>query len=249
MASSQTFVVSRNRFVAEDTFWLELAGDTSGITRAGQFVNVEVPGYFLRRPFSVCDWKDGKLDLLYKILGSGTKALSQVEPGTKLEVLSGLGNGFDLGVHSEEPLLVGGGIGVAPMLALARQLVDQGKKPRVVLGFGSAAEVALRDEIEALGVPVTISTVDGSAGVKGFVTDAMANLQERGHDWDYLFACGPTPMLRAVFEQSETPGQYSLEERMACGFGACMGCVVETTGGLQRICKEGPVFESGQLPW
>ncbi len=249
MGSVQLFKVRANQQVARATYLLELDGDTTGIDRPGQFVNVEVPGFYLRRPFSVCSWEPGRLTLLYKVLGSGTEELTHVSAGDTLNVLSGLGNGFWLPARVNNPLLVGGGIGVAPMLGLAETLVSEGVTPHVILGFGSADEVALAEELRELGLAVTISTVDGSEGVPGFVTDAMSALQGEGASWDYLYACGPTPMLKAVFAAADSPGQYSMEERMACGFGACMGCVTETDSGLQRICKEGPVFESSELPW
>ncbi len=248
MSSVQSFQVTANRQIARDTYFLELDGDTSDITMPGQFVNLEVPGFYLRRPLSVCDWSPGHLTLMYKVLGEGTEALTHVDVGTEMSVLSGLGNGFWLPEGASNPLLVGGGIGVAPMLGLAKYLVSQGVWPTVVLGFGNASEVALVDEIRATGVPVVVSTVDGSHGVKGFVTDAMSQLaSEEG--WDYVYACGPTPMLRAVFATAGKPGQYSMEERMACGFGGCMGCTLPTAEGMVRICKEGPVFESQVLPW
>ena len=246
MRSEQRFEIVANRQVAARTHILELAGDTAGLTAPGQFVNVEVPGFFLRRPFSVCSWDEGELTLLYKTFGPGTEAVTELEPGQFVSVLSGLGNGFHLpeGEEIRQPLLVGGGVGIAPMLALAEFLIEQGTRPQVVLGFGSANEVALVPEIEALGASVIVATVDGSAGRPGLVTDAMESLT-----WDYVYACGPTPMLHAVFAVAGTGGQYSMEERMACGFGACMGCVTETSQGVVRVCKEGPVFESGDLLW
>lgn len=227
---------------------MELEGDTSDLTDPGQFVNVEVPGFYLRRPLSVCDWHPGHLLLMYKVLGQGTEAMTSLAAGTELSVVSGLGNGFTVPEDVSSPLIVAGGIGVAPMLALTEHLLDLGIAPGVILGFGSVDEVALVREIESLGVPVTVATVDGTQGVKGFVTDAMDALAQ-GRKWDYVYACGPTPMLKAVFMKSAVPGQYSMEERMACGFGACMGCTLQTIRGVVRICKEGPVFESQVLPW
>ncbi|WRS30431.1 dihydroorotate dehydrogenase electron transfer subunit [Actinomycetaceae bacterium MB13-C1-2] len=294
MSSVQLLRVSENRQIARDTYFLELAGDTSDLRRPGQFVNVAVPGFYLRRPLSVCSWKPGQLTLMYKVLGGGTDALTRISIGTELSVLSGLGNGFSLPSGVRRPLIVGGGIGVAPMLALSEFLIEEGTAPRVILGFGSANEVALVEEIEALGISVTVATVDGSKGVQGLVTDAMAQLrgdlasslsdpeeavthelitdqqdfsgelslggydgeastdsasQDNSTPWDFVYACGPTPMLRAVFACAQVPGQYSMEERMGCGFGACMGCTLPTAGGLKRICKEGPVFGSEVLVW
>ncbi len=250
MGAVQLFEITENRRIARDTYLLELAGDTAGLTAPGQFVNVTVPGFYLRRPFSVCAWEPGHLTLMYKILGEGTAALTEIPAGHTLEVLSGLGNGFNVPDNVSSPLVVGGGIGVAPMLGLVEELLTRGTEPTVILGFGSADEIALENEIAELGARVLITTVDGSAGTPGFVTDAMRVLSEgEGVPWDYVYACGPTPMLKAVFTQANAPGQYSMEERMACGFGACMGCVMETKDGLRRICKEGPVFESEDLPW
>ena len=247
MRSIQLFQVTENRQIARDTYLLELEGDTVGLTHPGQFVNVDIPGFYLRRPLSVCAWRPGHLTLMYKILGQGTDVLSNVVPGDTLDVLSGLGNGFSIPEGVSSPLVVGGGIGVAPLLALTEALVKEGAKPSVIFGFGSEDEVALVEEIEALGVSVSITTVDGTAGTPGFVTTAM---MQADATWDYVYACGPTPMLKAVFAAAAGAlGQYSMEERMACGFGACMGCVLETKGGLQRVCKEGPVFHSEDLPW
>lgn len=251
MTSVRLLQVSANRQVARDTYFLELAGDTSDLHHPGQFVNIEVPGFYLRRPLSVCNWNQGSLTLMYKVLGEGTEALTRVPIGAEISVISGLGNGFSLPETIQNPLVVGGGIGVAPMLSLTESLVNQGHVPRVIFGFGSVDEVALVHEIGTLGVPVTVTTIDGTCGVRGFVTDAMEQLRgdfERP-PWDFVYACGPTPMLQAVFTVAETPGQYSMEERMACGFGACMGCTLSTTEGLKRICKEGPVFKSEVLPW
>ena len=246
MRSIQLFQVTENRQIARDTYLLELEGDTAGLSHPGQFVNVDIPGFYLRRPLSVCAWRPGHLTLMYKILGQGTDALSNIAPSETLDVLSGLGNGFSIPEGVSTPLVVGGGIGVAPLLALTGALVKAGTKPTVIFGFGSEDEVALVEEIETLGASVSITTVDGTAGTPGFVTTAM---MQADATWDYVYACGPTPMLKAVFAAAGTPGQYSMEERMACGFGACMGCVLETKEGLQRVCKEGPVFYSEDLPW
>lgn len=252
MRSVQVFQVIQNKRIARDTYLLQLGGDTTGLERPGQFVNVELPGSYLRRPLSVCRVTPGELTLMYKVLGAGTDRLAQIEGCPSLSVLSGLGNGFTVPRGIEKPLVVGGGIGVAPLLALVEELLAAGLMPRVIFGFGSEDEVALVDQIEELGVPVTICTVDGSAGVRGFVTDAMVQSCDETLEktpWDYVYACGPTPMLKAVHKVAGSPGQYSMEERMACGFGACMGCVIQTSNGLKRVCKEGPVFEETELPW
>lgn len=242
MASEQTFVVTGNDEIAKATYLLTLQGDASDITTPGQFVNVQLPGFYLRRPFSVADWADDELQLIYKVLGQGTAEMTRIEPGTQLPVLSGLGNGFST-EPSTYPLIVGGGVGVVPLFALARELVSKGQTPQVVLGFNSAEEVFFAEAMTGLGLNVTITTADGSAGVRGFVTDALPE------QFDYVYACGPTPMLTALNNVAQVNGQFSLEERMGCGFGACMGCVVKTTDGVLRVCKEGPVFEREELEW
>lgn len=251
MSSPQLFEIALNQRVARDTYSLELRGDTSDLTAPGQFANLQLPNYYLRRPLSVCRWDWGHLTLLYKVVGEGTRALSQMRPAEKVSVLNGLGNGFSIPNGVCHPLVVAGGIGTAPMPALVEALTKQGMVPRVIFGFGTADEVVLVDVIERLGVPVTVTTNDGSRGQAGLVTDAMGRLNPTGEGaaWDFVYACGPTPMLRAVFRAAGTPGQYSLEERMGCGFGACMGCTTPTTSGLERVCKEGPVFNSEALAW
>ena len=216
---------------------MRLGGDTSGITRPGQFVQVKLPGFYLRRPISVCDWDGDSLTLVYKVVGQGTEAMTGLRPGETLDLLTGLGNGFDVNACGQRPLLVGGGVGLPPMIGLCRTLVECGKKPTVLAGFNTAAEVFLRDAVEQLGAPFVLATMDGSAGVKGLVTDAMGSL-----DFDSVCACGPEPMLRAVYHAAEVPGQFSFEERMGCGFGACMGCSCKTKYGSKRICKDGPVL-------
>lgn len=243
--SEQVFEVAVNQRISRGTYRLELLGNTVGLTTPGQFVNVEVPGFYLRRPLSIYLVGEGRLELIYKVLGEGTEVLTEVAPGTKLRVLSGLGNGFTIHDHVSRPLVIGGGVGVVPLLYLVQELVAAGQKPQVVLGFGSADEVFMVDELEDLGVPVTVTTADGTEGVKGFVTDALPQIEPA----DYFYTCGPTPMLQALTAVTDLPGQFSLEERMACGFGACVGCVVQTRDGVQRVCKEGPVFTREELQW
>lgn len=220
---------------------LVLGGDVSAFTRAGQFAQVSIEGFFLRRPISLCDLGDGTMTLVYKPVGAGTDALTRVEPGETLDVLTGLGNGYDISKAPHRPLVIGGGTGVPPLLYLSRLLAESGRKPTVILGFNSADDIFLLDRFEALDVPVTVTTVDGSAGLRGLVTDA----QDNGR---YVFACGPLPMLRAVSEKAED-GQFSFEERMGCGFGVCMGCTHLTVNGPKRMCKEGPVLEKGEILW
>ncbi len=244
MRSLQAFTVTENRRIAAGTWLLNLAGDSAGISRPGQFVNVEIPGFYLRRPFSVYDWSAEGLQLIYKELGQGSRSLTEIQTGSVLSVLSGLGNGF-VPADGARPLVVGGGVGVVPLFALTRELIGLGQSPRVVLGFGGADEVYLAEEMAELGAQVSVATVDGSVGVKGFVTDALPS----SGDFDYLYACGPTAMLAALADETDSPAQFSLEERMACGFGACVGCVVSTTSGMSRVCKDGPVFTRKELQW
>ena len=238
------FEIKDNKNIARDVFKIELCGDTSGITAPGQFVNIKLDGFYLRRPLSVCDAADGTLTLIYKTVGRGTRYLSTLKAGEKLDILTGLGNGYDTSKSGSSPLLIGGGVGVPPLYLLAKKLVSQGKTPAAVLGFGSADDVFLKDELEALGVKVYITTIDGSYGEKGIVTDIIKRL-----DYSYFYACGPEAMLRALCENTKTSGQLSFEERMGCGFGACMGCSCMTLTGAKRICKEGPVLEKEEIIW
>ncbi len=239
------FEITSTRRLAPGTFEMNLAGDTSAITAPGQFVNIRLDGFFLRRPISVCDWSDGQLAIQYKVVGRGTRAMSELPVGAKLDLLTGLGNGYSLGGCGERPLLIGGGAGVPPMVALARALVARGTTPTAVLGFNRADEIFDLDRFQALGVPVVLCTADGSRGVKGFVTDGM----KAAGAYTYTYACGPEPMLRAVYEASGTDGQFSFEERMGCGFGACMGCSCQTKYGSKRICKDGPVLRKEEIVW
>ena len=238
------FTVEVNEKLAPGTFRMVLAGDTSAITGPGQFVNIALEGKFLRRPISVCDYAEGSLTIVYKVVGKGTDQMSQMPAGTKLDILTGLGNGYDLNKSGETPLLIGGGAGVPPMFNLAKQLVAQGKKPSVILGFNKAEELFLEEEFKALGLAVTVATADGSLGVKGFVTDAMP-----AAGYTHIYTCGPEPMLKAIYDKSVTSGQFSFEERMGCGFGACMGCTCKTKYGNKRICREGPVLEKEEIIW
>ncbi len=224
-----------------------LAGDTQYLTRPGQFVEIELPGRFLRRPISVCDYDAQTLTLIYKVVGDGTAQMSELQAGEKLDLLTGLGNGFDAERAVERPLLVGGGVGVPPLYNLARRLIARGLPVQVILGFNTAEEVFYAEEFRALGAEVTVTTVDGSAGVKGFVTTAI---EQQGIAFDYFYACGPLPMLRALSEASgEVSGELSFEERMGCGFGGCMGCTCQTKSGPKRICKEGPVLKKEEILW
>ena len=232
--------IQSNDCIAKNVYRMQLAGNTEGIL-PGQFVNIRVEGQFLRRPISVCNIADGILTIIYKVVGVGTEAMSHLPIGTQLDVLTVLGNGYDLSKAGDAPLLVGGGVGVPPMYMLARQLREMGKKVRVILGFNTKDEVFYEEEFRALGCEVVVTTVDGSHGVKGFVTNALDGQQS------YYYTCGPLPMIKALLQAAGTNGEVSMEERMGCGFGACMGCTIQTTKGPKRVCKEGPVFPAKYL--
>lgn len=240
------YTIERNEPLTAAVWRMVLRGDTRWITRPGQFVNVELSGRYLRRPISVCDYDAGTLTLIYKVVGGGTEQMSRMRAGETLDLLTGLGNGFDATVAAERPLLVGGGVGVPPLYNLARVLLAAGKPVTVVLGFNTAAELFYADEFRALGARVIVATADGSAGVKGFVTDAIRVGEV---DCDHFFACGPMPMLKALAQSIPCSGQLSFEERMGCGFGACMGCSCKTLTGSKRICKEGPVMRKEEILW
>jgi len=238
------FTIIENVALTSSVYKMLLEGDTSDITNCGQFVNLKLDGLFLRRPISVCDCEGDILTLIYKVVGKGTEQMSRMSVGEKLDVLTGLGNGYDTSLSGDDPMLLGGGVGVPPMYLLCKKLVREGKMPQVVLGFNKADEVFYEAEFKALGVPVTVTTVDGSYGARGFVTDVM-----KGADYSYFYTCGPEPMLKAVYNTSKTEGQFSFEERMGCGFGACMGCSCKTITGYKRICKEGPVMKKEEILW
>jgi len=231
------FTIIENKPLTELVYKMVLAGDTSAITNCGQFVDLRLPEKYLRRPISVCDYSEKTLTLIYKIVGEGTGIMAKLPVGTELDVLTGLGNGYDTSLSGDAPVLVGGGVGVPPMFNLAKKLVAEGKHPQVVLGFNTAEEIFLAEDFAALGIPVHIATADGSVGTKGFVTDVIKNLS-----YTYFYSCGPMPMFKAMERIMTTSGQYSFEERMGCGFGACMGCTIQTANGYKRVCKDGPVF-------
>ena len=237
------FEIIENIPLTENVFKMTLRGNVSAITAPGQFVNIQLDGLYLRRPISVCDLGENTLTIIYKVVGKGTKQMSGMTEG-KLDILTGLGNGYDLSVSGDRPVLLGGGVGVPPMYLLAKKLIAEGKKVSVVLGFNTKSEVFFENEFKALGADVTVTTVDGSYGVKGVVTDALKNI-----DYTYFYTCGPEPMLKAVYKASSTSGQMSFEKRMGCGFGACMGCSCKTLTGYKRICKEGPVMRKEEILW
>ena len=237
------FKLTQQKCLAPNVYEMTLAGDTSDITAPGQFVNIKLDGFFLRRPISVCDYKDGEMVIIYKVVGEGTEVMSQMEAGTELDILTGLGNGYDLSLSGDNPVLLGGGAGVPPMYKLAKELLAQGKHVTAILGFNVQSEIFYEEEFKALGCETYVTTVDGSYGVKGFVTDALPE------DYSYFYTCGPGPMLKAVYKASKTSGQMSFEERMGCGFGACMGCTCKTLTGYKRICKDGPVMKKEEILW
>ena len=237
------FTIKSNTPLTKDVMKMVLEGDTSAITASGQFVNIALEGKFLRRPISVCDYDNSTLTIIYKVVGKGTAQMKEMAAGQQLDILTGLGNGYDLSCAGDSPVLLGGGVGVPPMYHLAKMLVAMGKSVSVILGFNTASEIFYEEEFKALGCSVTVTTVDGSYGVKGFVTDA---LPER---YSHFYTCGPEPMLKAVYRATVTSGQMSFEERMGCGFGACMGCSCKTLTGYKRICKDGPVMRKEEIAW
>jgi len=246
MMKQGIYEILSNKEIAKNTMEMVLSGDTSALNAPGQFVNIQLDGFYLRRPISVCDYDDEKITIIYKVVGKGTEAMAEMVCGQTLDVLNGLGNGYNTKKVGEKPVLIGGGVGVPPMYGLAKQLIKE--KPernvKVILGFNSAEEVFYKEEFEKLGAEVYIATADGSVGTKGFVTDVLKTL-----DYDYFCTCGPMPMFKAIEAMAATSGQYSFEERMGCGFGACMGCSCKTKYGNKRICKDGPVLEREEIIW
>ncbi len=237
------FEVIENKPLTSNVYKMLLKGDTSDITASGQFVNIQLDGLYLRRPISVCDVQGDVLTIIYKVVGKGTEQMARMNGGM-LDVLTGLGNGYDTSLSGDHPVLLGGGVGVPPLYYLAKKLIAEGKKVSVVLGFNTKAEVFCEEDFKSLGADVTVTTVDGSYGVKGFVTDALKEI-----DYTYFYTCGPEPMLKAVWKSTNTSGQMSFEERMGCGFGACMGCSCKTLTGYKRICKDGPVMYKEEIAW
>lgn len=251
---NRIFRIASNERVARKTWRMILEGDTSDFTTPGQFANLAIAGKYLRRPISVCDYDGNSLTLLYDVVGEGTEDMSKLQPGESLDLLTGLGNGFDINADCRKPVLIGGGIGVAPLLNLAKALRNAGKEPEIILGFNTAEDIVLEDTFKDLGFKTIVTTADGSYGIKGFVTDALRGERgERGEKdglkYDYFYACGPLPMMKALCNELEIDGQLSLDERMACGFGICMCCSLETRNGAKRICKDGPVFTKEELIW
>ena len=238
------FEIIENTALTDCVYKMVLRGDVSAITASGQFVNIQLDGLYLRRPISVCDLGEDSLTIIYKVVGKGTEQMSRMVCGQKLDVLTGLGNGYNLELSGDKPVLLGGGVGVPPMYLLAKRLIGQGKQVSVILGFNTASEVFYEQQFKDLGADVTVTTVDGSYGEKGFVTDVMKTME-----YTHFYTCGPEPMLKAVYKTSVTSGQMSFEKRMGCGFGACMGCSCKTLTGYKRICKEGPVMMKEEILW
>ena len=243
------FEIIENTPLTDSVVRMKLRGDTSAVTASGQFVNILIDGLFLRRPISVNDCEGDVLTIIYKVVGKGTEKMREMQVGTVLDILTGLGNGYDLAPAGDHPLLIGGGVGVPPLYMLAKKLIAEGKRVSVILGFNTKSEVFCEEAFRALGADVTVTTVDGSYGVKGFVTDAIALRESEGEQFSYFYTCGPEPMLKAVYRATKTSGQFSFEERMGCGFGACMGCSCKTLYGNKRICKDGPVLVKEEIIW
>jgi dihydroorotate dehydrogenase electron transfer subunit len=235
--------ISENKPLTASVWQMTLVGDCKAITKPGQFINIKLDGFYLRRPISVYDHGQDFVTIIYKVVGEGTELMATLKEGKTLDVLVGLGNGFDTSLSGERPVVIGGGVGVPPMYKLAKELIAEGKKVTAILGFNTAGEIFAEEEFKKIGCDVIVTTVDGSYGVKGFVTGAME------FDYTYTYCCGPAPMLKAVYNTSKTSGQYSFEERMGCGFGACMGCTCKTKYGNKRICKDGPVLVKEEIIW
>ena len=238
------YEIKSNKQLTDSIFEMVLIGDTSSITAPGQFINIKVDGFYLRRPISICDYDDTTITIIYKVVGDGTEVMSKMNTGDKLDILCGLGNGFDTTKSMDKPVVIGGGVGVPPMYNLCKKLIAEGKNVTVILGFNKKDEIFYENEFKQLGADVKVTTVDGSYGIKGFVTDALKDT-----DYSYFYTCGPMPMFKAIESVATTSGQYSFEERMGCGFGACMGCSCKTKYGNKRICKDGPVLVREEIIW
>lgn len=242
MYKQNIYTILSNELIAKAVYKMVLEGDTQYITASGQFINIKLDDKFLRRPISVCDYDDNTMTIIYKVVGSGTEYMTTLKAGDTLDVLTGLGNGYTL-VDAKRPMLIGGGVGVPPMYNLCKRLIEMGQSPTVILGFNTKEEIFFEEEFKALGADVKVTTADGSYGIKGFVTDAFPQ------EYDYFYTCGPMPMFKAIEAKVQTSGQYSFEERMGCGFGACMGCSCKTKYGNKRICKDGPVLVREEIIW
>ena len=238
------YEIESNEYLTSNVLKMKLLGDTTAITAPGQFINIKIDSLFLRRPISIYDWDENSVTIIYKVVGKGTELMAKMKKGDSLDCLVGLGNGFDMSLAGDKPVVIGGGVGVPPMFGVAKRLIAQGKEVTAILGFNKADEIFAKEEFEKIGAKTIVTTVDGSVGVGGFVTDALESI-----DYSYVYTCGPEPMLKAVYNSSKTSGQFSFEERMGCGFGACMGCSCKTKYGNKRICKEGPVLVLEEIIW
>lgn len=245
MLKQDIYTIEKNICIAKNTYEMVISGDTSAFSAPGQFLNIKLDGFYLRRPISVCNYDDNSITIIYKVVGKGTEKMAQLYSGEELDILCGLGNGFDTALGGDKPVVIGGGVGVPPMYGLAKALISQGKKVTAILGFNSADEVFYKERFVELGADVIVTTADGSVGIKGFVTDGLNTLD----NYTYFYTCGPEPMLKAVYNGTKTSGQLSFEERMGCGFGACMGCSCKIKYGNKRICKDGPVLVKEEIIW
>ena len=245
MLKQDIYTIEKNICIAKNTYEMVISGDTSAFSAPGQFLNIKLDGFYLRRPISVCNYDDNSITIIYKVVGKGTEKMAHLHSGEELDILCGLGNGFDTALGGDKPVVIGGGAGVPPMYGLAKALISQGKKVTAILGFNSADEVFYKERFVELGADVIVTTADGSVGIKGFVTDGLNTLE----NYTYFYTCGPEPMLKAVYNGTKTSGQLSFEERMGCGFGACMGCSCKTKYGNKRICKDGPVLVKEEIIW
>lgn len=240
------FEITENRALTHDIFMMRMAGDTGACNAPGQFINILLDGVYLRRPISVCDYNEDEITIIYRVVGKGTALMGEMKPGAMLDVLTGLGNGYGIPGEVEAPLIIGGGVGIPPLYGLAKELVKSGLKPVAALGFANSGDIFFLNEFSRLGCRLILATDDGSAGFRGYITDAVL---ADGAIYDYVYSCGPKPMLRAVFDMAQTGGQFSFEERMGCGFGACMGCACNTKHGPKRVCADGPVFLKEEIVW
>lgn len=240
---SEKFKILENKQIAKDVYKLVLEGNTSEITKPGQFVNIAISEFYLRRPISICDFEKNSLTLIYKVVGKGTYALSKKYTNHYLDILIPLGNGFDVEKTTMYPVLIGGGVGVPPLVNLAKQLIKKVDKVQVIIGFNKKEEIFGEDMFKNIGISPIVTTVDGSYGIKGLVSDALKDIKA-----DYIYSCGPEPMLKAL-SSFDIDGQFSFEARMACGFGGCMACSCKTKYANKRICKEGPVLFKEEIIW
>ena len=245
MKNKGLYKITSNKNIANKVYEMILEGDTSCIVAPGQFINIELDGFYLRRPISICEYGSNFIKIIYKVVGKGTDKLSTLKPGQTLDILTGLGNGFNINKSGNNPLLIGGGVGTPPMYELCKELYNKGIEPIVVLGFNSKEDVFYEEEFKKICKKIHITTVDGTYGQKGFVTDCIKSINNPS----YYYACGPMPMLKAVYNTVLCDGELSFEERMGCGFGACMGCTCKTKNGFKRICKEGPVLLKEEIEW